>query len=421
MTARNELDERPRKRWPRVLAWVGGSLLVLALAACAAGAYWLYAWKLGSLEFHEGWTPQERQILADFDGYVCSPERRADCRRVLHAMGGLLSLKTPQEYEEGLSWWERVEDRLGSDMLLKCLGEPTRDLLKQAAATGNADVCSPESGVSLVAQAMKYDCLDAVRLLAGKGADLNRLFDPVKLLPGNPAQSEVREGALSLLVCSANNIFKRDYPYQARKECLGYLLDHGARWDNPGQRMEMYWALLFQSPTDAYTVDEIEGLFIYALQRGYRVDWKAMPDFFQFIAPWSCSVRVLEELERRGQLGAELWQTCPLQGLCRLGFPNEHVVKAMEWLLSHGADPNATGEDSSRPLCLLVGTINYQTSMAAPDEDDRRTLNFMVQELEILLSHGAKADKTLRLGRDNMDPRVPELLTRHGVEWKWEE
>lgn len=49
-------------------------------------------------------------------------------------MGGLLSLKTPQEYEEGLSWWERVEDRLGSYMLLKCLGEPTRDLLKQAAA-----------------------------------------------------------------------------------------------------------------------------------------------------------------------------------------------------------------------------------------------------------------------------------------------
>ena len=43
-----------------MLAWVGGSLPGLALAACAAGAYWLYGWKLGSLEFHEGWAPQER-------------------------------------------------------------------------------------------------------------------------------------------------------------------------------------------------------------------------------------------------------------------------------------------------------------------------------------------------------------------------
>lgn len=95
---------------------------------------------------------------------------------------------------------------------------------------------------------MKYDCLDAVRLLAGKGADLNRLFDPVKLLPGIPAQSEVREGVLSLLVCSASNaLFARDYPFQERKERLGFLLDHGARWDNPGQRMEMYWALAFSS------------------------------------------------------------------------------------------------------------------------------------------------------------------------------
>ena len=47
-----------------MLAWVGGSLPGLALAACAAGAYWLYGWKRGSLEFHEGWAPQERQVLA---------------------------------------------------------------------------------------------------------------------------------------------------------------------------------------------------------------------------------------------------------------------------------------------------------------------------------------------------------------------
>lgn len=39
----------------------------------------------------------------------------------------------------------------------------------------------------------------------------------------------------------------------------------------------------------------------------------------------------------------------------------------------------------------------------------------MVQELEIMLRHGAKADKAFKLSKDNMDPRVPELLTTHGA------
>lgn len=396
----------PLKRRPilRFLAWSFAVLLLLAVAAGAGGAWWLYGWRTDDMRISECRDPELQAVLQELDARLCSAELKAEAQRMLDA-----EMANRQQIQRALDEWNgtpravRVCRRLLDetiacflpDCAMRELLPPYRALLRRAAEEGRADVSDAE-GRGLLWLAIKFHATKHVPYLLEHGCDPNQVYrvkvDDVEMAntPFNAAFS-----ATTFPIP-----FERGASVQERLDLIRLLCAHGADW-NKLPNAELMWVGFLMGEEDD---DEDEKALRAGLELGYRPDLYNAPfggDILRLVGGMPHAAELAQELQKLGCLKTDL--NVPLyEGY---GLPLDVAVTSrnpdfVAWMLAQGADPNGVSripnpaydgdeKESEEPEFLPRTAMDWLTEQlsysSSPEEEGQKLLAIR----ELLLQHGA--------------------------------
>lgn len=408
----------PLKRRPilRFLAWSFAVLLLLAVAAGAGGAWWLYGWRMDDTRISECRDPELQTVLQELDARLCSAELKAEAQRMLDA-----EMANRQQIQRALDEWNgtpravRVCRRLLDetiacflpDCAMRELLPPYRALLRRAAEEGRADVSDAE-GRGLLWLAIKFHATKHVSYLLEHGCDPNQVYrvkvDDVEMAntPFNAAFS-----ATTFPIP-----FERGASVQERLDLIRLLCAHGADW-NKLPNAELMWVGFLMGEEDD---DEDEKALRAGLELGYRPDLYNAPfggDILRLVGGMPHAAELAQELQKLGCLKTDL--NVPLYK--GYGLPLDVAVTSrnpafVAWMLEQGADPNGVSripnpaydgdeEESEEPEFLPRTAMDWVTEQlsysSAPEEEGQKLLAIR----DLLLSRGA-------VSFDKLPPRAKE-------------
>ncbi len=201
-----------------------GALLLFLLVLIAVYT-WLHSWKWGDLcDFHESWTPEERSALVAFDDYLRDGSMATDMRQLSGiVMNNLIQLESAvSQREASPSFAERISAEVGIAFGCYNMGAPMRRELAAIAASGSA-ACPPIQWtwpLSMVDTPARFALFtgntEAAKALVRHGADPNFL---------NPLG---KESLLSSLLCGSSLAGRSSLPLAERLALADWLVDQGA-------------------------------------------------------------------------------------------------------------------------------------------------------------------------------------------------
>lgn len=359
----------------RVWRWLRyGTLGLAGVAALAAagGAWWLWGWRVGSLHFHESWSPEQWVELAAFDAdllsYVEKQNEMMDA--ALAAMEekekafeaaeaappfeqfALLIMNTvllKQHPEAALPRWLR---HLSTAIRERAQLAPHRRALKEAAESGRGDVVSRLDAawsMPLVHVLCRAGRLGLVQEFVLRGANPNGTH--FNIPPGESVPQETL--FQTAILCEPWVPFATRPPLEQRLELLEFLLAHGA---SPAPHPENGISTTTYAATLAY----------HARKEGFSED----------------GPRMLEWLLEHGLTPEERNSyTAILLSLLRDDLPTA------QRLLEKGFLSSALTHNPSAIKQLLKDTTD-----AAQSKKQRKRALQSLHLLDLLLAHGAKLE-----------------------------
>ena len=201
-----------------------GALLLFLLVLIAVYT-WLHSWKWGDLsDFHESWTPEERAALVAFDDYLRDGSMEADMRQLSGiVMNNLILLESVvSERAASPTLAERISTELGIAFGCYNMGAPMRSELADIAASGSAarppmQWTWPMSMEDTPARfALFTGNVEAAKALVRHGADPNFY------------NTRSRESLLTCLLCGSSLAGRSPFPLAERLALADWLVEQGA-------------------------------------------------------------------------------------------------------------------------------------------------------------------------------------------------
>lgn len=385
-----------KRRWVRVLTWALAGLLAVGAVTGAGGAWWLFGWRMGDAGVSECRDPELQQVLRGMDEYLCSGEMEAQVKQRVEELlpfylldGGVLEVLDGEW--GGPTWGTRVRRAWRHHVeypflkltlppyAMKEAGQFRRELIRQAAEAGRADVANDE-GYTLLMAALDMHRSEAARYLLEHGCDPNQVFRQT-------------EEPLTELTALSFTLLGTASP-AARIADMRLLCQHGADWEKCPQR-DLLWHQVLLIINELQEKDPAQGeeLLRTGLALGYRPDLYGEygHSLLYSIGKMPHAVELAQELQGLGCLKADLnasvGDSLPLHAAVCSGNP-DFVL----WMLEQGADPNARIPDEedegdgwpNKPRTALECVEHDLQRDGLSDEDMQKMLRIR----ELLLRHG---------------------------------
>ena len=388
----------PRSR--RIWRWLGyGALGVAGVAALAAagGAWWLWGWRVGSLSFHESWSPEQRAELQEMaDGIMNLPD---NVYKNIDVVGAFTD--TPGT-------------KLGLEIEMRPLLVQSYAELRRTAADGKAPEHEP-IGIPMTALAARLGKLALARELVTRGDDPNNILRTDSLLGTEMLHESSFQTAIACVPLWISDEPAPPLPVAERTALLEHMLAHGATLTVPQP----------EGGLDARYVTCLIA-FLSALNgdEGAMLEWLLDKGF----APLSPEER--KQISRLLSMSEGSLPTVrrivekyygELSDIDRYHLMHNSISykadtpQKLRWALTElYADPNATLTESDENGVLYTMPSGMQhfcitllvemKHISTEEESESPTPDQVLEMLDLLLTHGAKlpdpeqylpSDKTL--------------------------
>lgn len=390
----------PMRRWVKVLAWVMAGLAAAVALAGAGGAWWLFGWRLGDAGVSKCRDSELQQVLRGMDEQLRSPEMEATVRKRVDELlpfylldGGVLEifdgeLKPTWDTRVRRAWRHHVEYPFLKRTLplyaMKVAGQFRRELIRQAAEEGRADVANAE-GYTLLMAALDMHRSEAVHYLLEHGCDPNHVYRQT-------------EGPVTEVTALSFTLLSTQSP-AARMADMRLLCQHGADWEKcPHRDLLWHQVLLFINELQEKDPAQGEELLRAGLSLGYRPDLYGEygNSLLYSIGKMPHAVELAEQLQELGCLKADL--NAPMgDSLLLLAAVSSGNPDFVAWMLEQGADPNAR--------------IPAEEDEEDEEDEWRNTPRTAVECVQRELERDSLSDEEMEKRL-----RIRDLLLRHGGE-----
>ena len=393
-------------RLKRILGYGALTLLSVTALAAAGGAWWLWGWRMGSLSFHESWSPEQRAELQ---------EMANDLKQLVDNaphVGNLLY---------------RMSSKLELEIEMRSMLAQSYSELRRTAAGGKAPEHEP-IGIPMTALAARLGKLALARELVTRGDDPNNVFRLESDFGFYVANESSFQSAIACMPLDINRMDSMRIPPAERIALLEHMLTHGATLTVPQPEggPDARHATLIITVISALRGDE--GVMAeWLMDKGFGL--QTPQDHQDLCMVFGMGVGTLPTMRR---IVEKYFGELSDADRCLLLNGSIHNRKdapqKLRWALTElHADPNASftiidtdGEPRAMPCGMqcfcntLLVELKYSPTEEKPES---LTPDQVLEMLDLLLTHGAKLPDPERYlpSDDTLRQKYIEVINKHNI------
>ncbi len=368
---RDQMTDMPHpyhRNWWHIAVWFIVCVFTLLLLTLAGASWWLWGWKCNDeLSFHESWSPAERAALTEFNTYLHT-QLANDPELVMNG-----TVEITERLNNNMPTGEippppsGLAARIASAVMIRLHVAPIATALQEISASGKGDPQEPvntpaAANTTPAILAAQTAHIPALKALISHGANPNA----ISVLEHHGKVTELESPITPLI--SGSFINGRRISRTECREALDFMISHGADL-NASQN------IVGTSLQLALHVSDDTEILLWAIGHGYH---PSIAEFKFLLGSGNPShVELVEHILHKKLVNVNDTSDgeTPLQLLSmRMAMADVEDLeqgsyeKALDLLLSAGADPNLTTPDTHRTaLKILESRTNFERADGMPE------------------------------------------------------